>query len=135
VSPQLHKEMFGRIVIIAALVAVSGCGRPADSPTKEELAVTSTAVTQPTSQEDAQMEAQFLPSPKSRPAKSIQERLEGSVHAQLTAKLRMFKALKGRMPENFYEFANTVGDSVPRLPDGMKFAIDPTDETVKAVKK
>jgi hypothetical protein len=127
--------MSGRNVLIAALVAVSGCGKPEVSPAKEEPAVASSAASQPTPQEDAQMEAQFLPSAKSRPAKSVQERLQGSVHAQLTAKLRMFKAVKGRMPENFYEFSNTVGDSVPRLPDGMKFMIDPTDETVKAVKK
>jgi hypothetical protein len=47
----------------------------------------------------------------------------------------MFKTFKGRMPENFYELANNVGDSVPRLPDGMKFMIDPVDQTVKAVRK
>jgi hypothetical protein len=130
--------MSPRVLLAAVLVAAIGC-RKQDAPqvqgesaAKESAGVPSTPQQ---AQQDALMEAQFLPSQKSRPSKSIQDRLEGAVHPQLTAQLRMFKALKGRMPENFYEFANTVGDSVPRLPEGMKFAIDPTDETVKAVKK
>jgi len=85
-----------------------------------------------------QIESQFLPSPNTRKtthSPAIEDRLDGAVHAQLTAQLRMFKAFKGRMPENFYELANSVGDSVPRLPDGMKFVIDPADQTVKAMRK
>lgn len=127
--------MTGKVFIFLALVACAGCRKKEQAVLKEETTANSPVASSGVAQQDAQMEAQFLPSPRSRPANSIQDRLEGSVHAQLTAQLRMFKALKGRMPENFYEFANTVGDSVPRLPDGMKFVIDPADQTVKAVKK
>ena len=118
-------NLSSKIFIVLAFFSATGCRKQDQAAVKEEPVATSPAAAQVVSQEEAQIEAQFLPSPKSRAAKSTRDRLEGSVHAQLTAKLSMFKALKGRMPENFYEFANTVGDSVPRLPDGMKFAIDP----------
>ena len=47
----------------------------------------------------------------------------------------MFIEKNGRVPETFSEFANAAMDSVPLAPNGMKFVIDPTDRTVKAVKK
>jgi hypothetical protein len=130
--------MLRRVLLAAVLIGAFGC-RKKDAPQLKEESAPKESAGVPSNpqqaQQDALMEAQFLPSAKTRPSKSIEDRLDGAVHAKLTAQLHMFKVLKGRMPENFYEFANTVGDSVPRLPEGMKFAIDPTDETVKAVKK
>ena len=41
----------------------------------------------------------------------------------------------GRMPESFSEFAFRNMDSVPPVPEGMKFVIDPVDKAVKVVKK
>ena len=67
--------------------------------------------------------------------KPIQQRLQGAVHAQLTLQLRMFIEKNSRVPESFSEFVNSAMDTVPPAPDGMKFIIDPTDRTVKAVKK
>jgi hypothetical protein len=125
------------------LCAFCGCGR------KEEV-----AAPQPTAEQAAQIESQYLlppndstpaqaasPSPVSRapnaqqPARPVQERLQGAIHAQLTVQLRMFIEKNGRVPETFSEFANSAMDSVPLAPEGMKFVIDPTDRTVKAAKK
>ena len=47
----------------------------------------------------------------------------------------MYIEKNGRMPESFSEFAFRNMDTVPRVPEGMKFAIDPVDRTVKIVKK
>jgi hypothetical protein len=65
----------------------------------------------------------------------VQERLNGAVHAKLTLQLRMYIEKNGRVPDSFSEFVNSAMDSVPPAPDGMKFVIDATDRTVKAVKK
>jgi len=119
---------------------VVGCGKHASKPAGEkDTGLQRESVESPLPPEQVvQIESQFLPSPntkKTSHSPAIEDRLDGAVHAQLTAQLRMFKAFKGRMPENFYELANSVGDSVPRLPDGMKFVIDPADQTVKAMRK
>lgn len=114
---------------------------------------------QPTAEQAAQIESEYLlptneaasaaaasptaanPSPGQRApnaqatARPIQERINGAVHAQLTVHLRMFVEKNGRMPNSFGEFASAAMDSVPPAPAGMKFVIDPTDRTVKAVKK
>ena len=113
------------IVSVAAAAVLAGCGRN----TSEE------AVRPPPSPEAAaQIESQFAPA-ANRTGATIQDRLEGAIHPELTAQLHMFVEKHGRMPENFYEFANRSMDSVPPLPPGMKFEIDPADKSVKAVKK
>ena len=138
------KEQFQ--VVVLCLSALCGCGRKNDS--------SAVGSSEPSPEQAAQIEAQFLiptndssstlaaaPSPAKRaqnaqqPAKPIQERLQGAIHAQLTIHLRMFIEKNGRMPDTFSEFANSAMDSVPAAPEGMKFVIDPTDRTVKAVKK
>src|SRR2546421_13057636 len=134
--------------ILAALCACVLCGC-----SKKE-----TPSAQPTPEQAAQIEADYLPtrensaqpttaaasSPPAAPARPVaaqqidrpvQERLNGAVHAKLTVQLRMYIEKNGRMPETFSEFSNSAMDSVPLAPEGMKFAIDPTDRTVKAVKK
>ena len=80
------------------------------------------------------MEVQFLPSTNAA-ASTLEERLHGAVHPELTARLRLFIDTHGRMPENFYEFSNRSMDTVPPVPAGMKYMIDPSDKTVKAVRK
>jgi len=70
-----------------------------------------------------------------QPVQPIQERINGAIHAQLTVQLRMYIEKTGRMPQTFSEFANSSMDTVPLAPEGMKFAIDPVDRTVKIVKK
>jgi len=86
-------------------------------------------------EEAAKIESQFsAPTIKSSGA-TIEERLNGAVHPELTTRLRMFVNLYGRMPESVHEFANATGDGLPSIPDTMKYVIDPADKTVKVVRK
>ena len=81
-----------------------------------------------------QIEAQFAQTTNAQSA-TIQERLEGAIHPELTEKLHLFEKTFQRMPESFYEFSNRMMDSVPPVPPGMRFEIDSLDKTVKVVKK
>src|SRR6266566_10096531 len=128
--------MKGRTVLLAlCLGALCGCRRKAAPPSAD--------TPQLTPEQAAQIESQYLPptnddattapaaapvadSPAEQrgpiaqqPAKPIQERLNGAVHAQLTLQLRMFIEKSGRLPANFSEFANSAMDSVPLAPNGM----------------
>ena len=47
----------------------------------------------------------------------------------------MYIQKTGRMPQSFDEFAFRNLDTVPMVPEGMKYAIDPVDKAVKVVKK
>ena len=129
--------------------ALCGCGKKDATPAQNNA--------QPTAEQTAQIESEYIlpaskaasatppaaasPSPAqprpnaAQPVQPIQERINGAIHAQLTVQLRMYIEKNGRMPETFSEFANSAMDSVPLAPEGMKFVIDPTDRTVKAVKK
>lgn len=134
------------ILAVLSACALCGCGK------KEQSA------SQPTPEQAAQIESEYVlpanepaaaaptlaspapaqPQPVQRAAvaqQPIQQRLTGAIHAKLTVQLRMFIEKNGRVPGDFSEFANSAMDSVPLAPDGMKFVIDPTDRTVKAVKK
>ncbi|PYJ60905.1 MAG: hypothetical protein DME24_07940 [Verrucomicrobia bacterium] len=135
-------------VFALCLCALGGCGRKDTSSTANSP--------QPTPEQAAQIESQYLLPPNTAPSSSpatpalmaqrspnastaaarpIQERLQGAIHAPLTIQLRQFIEKNGRVPESFSEFANAAMDSAPLAPDGMKFVIDPTDRTVKVVKK
>lgn len=140
----MNQQVF---ILALSLLALCGCGRKEASP--------AAGASQLTPEQTAQIESEYLlptndaaspaapanPPPAKRgaivvqPARPVQERLQGAIHAQLTVQLRMFIEKNGRVPESFSEFANTAMDSVPLAPDGMKFVIDPSDRTVKAVKK
>ena len=134
--------------------ALCGCGKKDASSAQGK--------SQPTPEQAAQIESEYIlpedkaplaaprsatrpkaaiPSPGQprpnviQPVRPIQERINGAIHAQLTVQLRMYIEKNGRMPQTFSEFANSAMDSVPLAPEGMKFAIDPVDRTVKVVKK
>jgi hypothetical protein len=136
------------------MFALSGCGR------KE--AASAQSKSQPSTEQAAQIESEYIlpankpaaatpspaaspiaaspsptqPRPKlAQPVQPIQERINGAIHAQLTVQLRMYIEKNGRMPESFSEFAFRNMDSVPPVPEGMKFVIDPVDKAVKVVKK
>jgi hypothetical protein len=53
----------------------------------------------------------------------------------MTGQLKRFIEEKGRLPKDFAEFAAARMDSVPRPPEGLKYAIDATTQEVKLVKK
>jgi len=129
--------------------ALCGCGK------KDAASAQNNA--QPTAEQTAQIESEYIlpankaasatppaaasPSPAqprpntAQPVQAIQERINGAIHAQLTVQLRMYIEKNGRMPQTFSEFANSAMDSVPPVPEGMKFIIDPVDKAVKVVKK
>ena len=127
--------------------ALSGCGKKDAARNKA----------QPTPEQTAQIESEYIlpenktapptrptvarPSPGQprptavQPVQPIQERINGAIHAQLTMQLRMYIEKNGRMPQTFSEFANSAMDTVPPVPEGMKFVLDPVDKAVKVVKK
>jgi len=138
------------ILVVFCLWALAGCGK------KERAAAVGKS--QPTPEQAAQIESEYIlpentapsaprtavkssaapgqPRPGvAQPVQPIQERINGAIHAQLTVQLRMYVEKNGRMPQTFSEFANSSMDTVPLAPEGMKFAIDPVDRTVKIVKK
>ncbi len=51
----------------------------------------------------------------------------------MTSQLRLFIQEKGRLPQDFAEFARARMDSVPRTPMGSHWAIDRTTQEVKLV--
>ena len=83
----------------------------------------------------AEIAAQVVPPPTTQNAETLQQRLEGAVHPQMTERLLEFEQTYKRMPETFYEFSGRMMDSVPAAPPGMRYDIDPVDKAVKLVKK
>ncbi len=134
-------------ILLALCCALCGCGKKPAPPA------------QPTPEQSAQMESEYLLPPNNTPAPvaaakpkpgqpapsgprapqavvPIQQRINGAVHAQLTVQLRMYMEKNGgRIPDSFSEFAFRNLDTVPPVPEGMKFVIDPVDKAVKVVKK
>ena len=101
------------LLTVSASLLLGGCGKkpPAPTvvtPTNETSAASATAATAP---------------------------LEGKVDPFLTQQLRAFVQQKGRLPADFGELARTSLDSRPRAPAGMKWAIDPNTQEVKAVRQ
>lgn len=105
--------------------------------TKEEATTEAggeAALPQPPPEVALEMEAQFA-APANPNAETIQERLQGAVHPQMTELLHKFVQTYGRLPEDWYEFSNRMMDSVPAAPPGMRYEIDPADKSVKVVLK
>ena len=140
------KELF---LLLALCALPCGCSKKQAAPA------------QPTPEQAARIESEYLPpadnpapsvapaparpsprqpAPNAAPAQPaavpIQQRINGAIHAQLTVQLRMYMEKNGgRMPDSFSEFAFRNLDTVPAVPEGMKFVIDPVDKAVKVVKK
>ena len=111
------------VLMVIALVACS----------KNEEAAEPTDAAAPV---DPQAEAQFIPPPAADPnAATVQKRLDGAVHPHLTEMLHKFVEVRGRMPESLSELVNTTMDSLPPVPPGMTYAIDPADKSVKIVRQ
>jgi hypothetical protein len=116
---------------LSLAVVLSACSK------KEKAAAenaTEAQAAQPPPEVAAQIESQVVP-PKNPSAATIQERLDGAVHPQFTVLLHKFVDTFGRMPESFNELAARTMDSIPALPPGLKYEIDPADKSVKVVKK
>ncbi|MBI2925364.1 MAG: hypothetical protein HYY24_06630 [Verrucomicrobia bacterium] len=114
-------------------LALAGCGRqkasgPADSP--KAAAEETEAATDPAVQVPAVPASQGARPPRTETAG---QPLDGLVHPFMTAQLRRYVAENGRLPKDFNEFARAKMDSVPRLPPGTRFAIDPVTQEVKMV--
>ena len=76
------------------------------------------------------------PAPVAVPHTTVtSESVEGIVDPLLTKQLKKFIEERGRLPKDFRELANARLDSVPRLPEGLTYAIDATTQEVKVVKK
>jgi len=66
---------------------------------------------------------------------TIRENVQGDADPFLTAQLRAYVKNKGRMPADFGEFRRDGLDSLPSPPEGKKWVIDSTSQSVKAVAK
>ena len=78
---------------------------------------------------------QAPPSITAHAENKVAQGVAGTVNERLTVALRGFVQKNGRMPQSFHEFSSTTFDSTPRPPEGMKWVIDASDTTVKAVPK
>jgi hypothetical protein len=66
---------------------------------------------------------------------TIRENVQGDTDPFLTAQLRAYIKNKGKMPADFGEFRRNGLDSLPTPPEGKKWVIDSTSQSVKAVPK
>lgn len=125
-------KRFALIVLIAAV----GCGKKAAPAPAVSEQVEATPAT-PTAAPRAARTVDRPDVPANAPkAVSFEDQLQGTVHPEMTLRLRMFEQMRGRLPQNFYELQNMPGfDSTPGLPPNMMYVIDPKDKTVKIVKK
>jgi hypothetical protein len=104
---------FRFIALVALLLALISCSRKKSaSPSTSEAAIPPAAAENPP------------PQP-----------LVGEVNAFMTGQLRIFIQQNGRLPKDFAEFSHARLDSLPRIPLGMKWAIDPATQEVKLVKE
>lgn len=129
------------LLSLLCLAFVAGCGK---SKTKETPAAAAEAEQALTPEQTAQFSAELVMPPRPAGAPSapelpptapIQERLNGALHQGLTLQLRMYIERTGKTPESIAEFANSVVDSMPPAPPGMRYAIDKSDTSVKVVRK
>ena len=121
------RNLFAAFILTLILTA---CSKKEEAPAATETAETA----QPPPEVAVQIESQFA-APKNPNATTIQERLNGAVHPQFTVMLHKFIETFGRMPESFNELAARTMDSIPALPPGLKYEIDPADKSVKVVRK
>ncbi len=117
------------IFTLAALCALSlaGCGKkPSAQAGAPPLPAAAQPAAVPASPPAQNTEA--APAPTAQP-------LNGPVNQFMTSQLRIFIQQNGRLPKDFAEFARARMDSVPRTPEGMKWAIDRTTREIKLVRE
>ena len=110
VAVQAPKVVILGLLLGAVTVGLNSCGKKAP------------AVSAPEQQQQSAASASEQP-------------LVGEVHQGMTAQLRVFEQIAGRLPTNFTELARTRLDIVPRHPPGFQWAIDPVTKEVKLVKE
>ena len=115
------------LVVIVVLFVASSCSRKPAAPAA------------PPSEPQAQSvpaapaaEPQSAPTTAETPAA---QPLVGEVNEFMTGQLAIFIQQTGRLPKDFAEFSRARLDSVPRTPQGMKWAIDTVTREVKLVKE
>jgi hypothetical protein len=89
-------------------------------------------------QQSAQGDKSLPPAPSYVTANAdnnVRQNATGVADPFLTTQLRAFVAKYGHVPQSFAEFANKGLDSIPRPPEGKKWAIDGATQEVKAVDK
>jgi len=124
------------IGVLTSVAFLAACSKKETAASSDASATAnSQAAAAPPSEKEAKIEAQFVPAPNTKPNAPVQERLNGAVHPGLTMMLQAYIQAKGRMPSTIQEFAYATVDILPPVPEGMKFAIDPADKTVKLVRK
>jgi hypothetical protein len=123
------------LVLFLPLAALTLCGCHRNAGTGQSTAASGTGA--PTAEAQAAQSASPLPPPPpnvtARADNTLREAVVGEVDAFLTEQLRAFVQQKGRLPGSFAEFAGLRLDSIPRPPEGRKWAIDGANLEVKAV--
>lgn len=123
---------------LLSLLAIPACGKKEPAATPAAAAANTTGAATETTAEGVASASQPAPPKKTKPAAApvnkANEALIGAVHGFMTEQLRIFIKQKGRVPENFAEFANARMDSVPRPPEGLHYDIDKTTVEVKLVR-
>lgn len=110
------------VLLSGAILVAIGCDRKnqePDSP-KDTVAATIAATNESTT---------------ANPNEVTPKPLEGPADPGMTEQLRLFIQEHSRLPADFAEFSRARLDSVPRVPQGMKWAIDPVTQEVKLVKQ
>ncbi len=122
--------LFGICLLSACKKKEPPASTPAPGEAKPEATVPATSAQNPTPSKPLPPPPQFV---SARADNSIRQSISGEVDPFLTQQLRTFVQRKQRLPESFAEFAMTRLDSIPRPPDGKKWAIDTADLSVKSV--
>ncbi len=133
-KPTIGKCLVWLPALIATLI-LAGCHPAEKAATPPTPANDQTAPPSPSDAGAASAKAAATPAPgvAARAENNIRESVAGEVNPFLTRQLHVFIQEKGRLPQNFNEFANIKLDSVPRPPAGKHWAIDGSRSEVKAV--
>jgi hypothetical protein len=114
------KEALPVIWLAGAILALIGCDKQRQEPSTKDTASATIAATNEATISEIDQTAKPL---------------EGPADPGMTEQLQIFVQEHGRLPADFAEFSRARLDSVPRVPLGMKWAIDPATQEVKLVKQ
>src|SRR3954466_428101 len=94
------------IVVLVGVAFLGACAKKESAASSDaSAAANAQAAAAPPSEQEAKIEAQFVPPPNAKPNAPVQERLNGAVHPGLTMMLQAYIQAKGRMPASIQEFA------------------------------